>query len=92
MSIVLTGLGLTAVSIGLFFDGKSLLLNVKKSRDGTGASGVPLVGLLFYVAGLFLLPGEYVLGIHKGIIFLALFAFHLTAQYWIVLLFNYRNR
>jgi len=85
MSASLFGIGLAALGIGLFVDAKSLLLNLKKNREGFGPSGLPLFGLLLYIVGLFVLPVQSLIGVHKGIIFLVLLAFHLSAQYLVVL-------
>lgn len=85
MSAFLFGIGLVTIGIGLFVDAKSIFLNLKKNRKGIGSSGLPLFGLLLYIVGLFLLPSQSLIGVHKGIVFLVLLAFHVIAQYLVVL-------
>lgn len=69
-------LSVALLAMGVFYlDFRSLLLEMKRNREGQGSSGVPLVALPVYVVGVWLLP-QYVFGQHKGILFLALLILH----------------
>jgi len=64
----------------VYLDIRSVALEIRRNRLGTGSSGVPLVAVFFYAMAVWLLPVS-VLGLHKGYLFLSLLLFHLVCHF-----------
>lgn len=78
--------GIAVITVGLLLDSISLMLGLRRLRDN-GPSGVPILGLLLYFAGIAILTLTKVLSIVGAVMALALLiVLHASCQYIILVI------